>query len=95
MCGVGLALIFMRPGDPVAEGTAISLWVIGMWALTATDLYGPYHLFRIHAGLECLVFAACLHLAAIFPYPHRMIELQSPATHREPGAGIGYAAVGG
>lgn len=74
MCGVGLSLIFLRRGDPVAEGAAVALWVIGMWALTAMDLYGPYHLFRLHAGLECLLFASTLQLAMTFPYPHRIVR---------------------
>ena len=71
-CGIGLTIAgitvrLLRRRDPAARGSAASLWIIGMWALTAVDLYGPYRLFAVHAFLECLLFAATLHLALVFP----------------------------
>ena len=69
LTGVALAIRFLRPHDPAARGAALSLGLIGMWPLTATDLYGPYHLFRLHAAFECFLFAATLHLALVFPSP--------------------------
>ena len=75
MCGVALVIRLLRPEDRVARGTATALWILGMWGLTATDLYGPYRLFRLHAALECFVFAGMVHVALIFPYPRRILEL--------------------
>ncbi len=78
-CGLGLACVgltirYLRPNDPAADGGALSLWIIGMWALTAMDLYGPYQLFRAHAFFECLIFAGTFHLALVFPSPRRLVR---------------------
>jgi len=70
--GVALAIRFLRRDDPAARGSALSLWMIGMWALTAVDLYGPYRLFRAHAFFECMIFASAFHLALVFPTPRRL-----------------------
>ena len=78
LTGVALGIRFLGGRDPAARGSAASLWLIGMWALTATDLYGPYRLFAMHAFLECLLFAATLHLALVFPEP-RGIAQRFPA----------------
>jgi signal transduction histidine kinase len=72
LTGVAVVIRFLRRSDPAARGSALSLWLIGMWALTAMDLYGPYHLFRVHAFLECLLFAGAFHLALVFPSPRRL-----------------------
>ena len=76
-CGLGLTAAgitvrLLRRKDPAARGSGASLWIIGMWALTAVDLYGPYLLFPIHAFLECLLFAATLQLALLFPVTRRL-----------------------
>ncbi len=82
VCGIGLAGValvirFLRPDDPAARGSAISLWLIGMWALSALDLYGPFRMFRLHALAECLLFAGTFHLALVMPTP-RGIALRKP-----------------
>ncbi|MDJ0850647.1 MAG: ATP-binding protein [Myxococcota bacterium] len=77
LTGIALAIRFLRPDDPVARGSAVSLWLGGMWALTAADLYGPYHLFRVHAFFDCLIFAGTFHLALVFPSPRRL-ALRAP-----------------
>lgn len=69
LVGTGLGLRYLRRRSPVASGTGLALWIIGMYALTAVDLYGPYRLFRLHVALECLLFAATLHIALMFPQP--------------------------
>ncbi|MEB2344517.1 MAG: ATP-binding protein [Deltaproteobacteria bacterium] len=72
-CGValtGLALAIRILGrDEAATGSAIALWVVGMYALTACDLYGPWRLFRLHVALEAMLFAGVLHMALVLPYP--------------------------
>ncbi len=74
MGGVAIAIRRLRPADRTARGTATALSIIGLWGLTAMDLYGPYRLFRLHAALECLLFAGMVHLALVFPYPRRLVE---------------------
>src|SRR5439155_15036048 len=39
----------------------------GTYVLTAIDLYGPHHFFRLHALAESFLPAALLHLAIVFP----------------------------
>ncbi len=73
-CGVAIGIRFLRGKDRVAVGTALGLFIIGMYALTATDLYGPYRLFRVHGLFESLLFAGGLHLALVFPQPARMLQ---------------------
>ncbi len=78
VCGLGLAgmaltIRFLRGRDPLATGSVLALWIIGLWAISATDLYGPYHLFRLHALLECFLFAGATHFALVFPYPRQIV----------------------
>ena len=40
---------------------------VGVYALTAMDLYGPHVLFRLHALAEAFLPAVFLHLALLFP----------------------------
>ena len=40
---------------------------VGVYALTAMDLYGPHVLFRVHALAESFLPAVFLHLALLFP----------------------------
>ena len=68
LLGVSLALMYMAPNDPASLGCALALGVSGTWALTAVDLYGPYHLFRLHALAECMLPAASFHMALVFPH---------------------------
>ncbi|MCP5060507.1 MAG: hypothetical protein GY937_27735 [bacterium] len=75
LCGVALTIRFLRGGEMRrAGGIAWSLWISGMFALTAMDLYGDYHLFRLHAAFECFLFAATVHVALVFPAPHALLE---------------------
>ncbi len=72
LAGLGIAIRYLRPGDAAIGGAALAFYLLGLWALTAADLYGPYRLFRVHAFLECLLFAATVHLAAVFPVPRSL-----------------------
>jgi two-component system, NtrC family, sensor kinase len=89
LCGMAIAIRFLRGNDSVANGTATSLGIVGLWSLTATDLYGPYHLFRVHAASECLLAAALLHMALVFPAPARLLVRWPTLPY------FGYALAGG
>ena len=74
LLGVALAIRHLAPEDP-ASGCSLPLGIAGIWALTALDLYGPYHFFRVHAFAECLLAAGSVHMALVFPY-QRGIAIQ-------------------
>jgi signal transduction histidine kinase len=40
---------------------------LGVFALTGTDLYGPYWFFRLHLSAEAFLPATLVHLALVFP----------------------------
>ena len=46
----------------------------GLWATTACDLYGPHRFFWIHAFMECVMPAAIIHLALVFPETSRWVR---------------------
>ncbi len=72
--GVALLIRSLRGNDRLASGSFPSLYIVGLWAITAIDLYGPYRLFRLHALCETLLFAGSLHMALVFPHPSRVLE---------------------
>jgi signal transduction histidine kinase len=73
LCLVGASLGIRYLGrDVAARSGALPLWIVGMFAITAIDLYGPYQLFRAHAFLECILAAAVLQFTLIFPFPRRI-----------------------
>jgi signal transduction histidine kinase len=67
----GLVVWVLRPRAPLAR--AMLAWgaSCALFLLTAMDLYGPATFFRLHALAETLMPAAGLHLALVFPQPHR------------------------
>lgn len=71
LLGVALALIYVAPADPASTGSALALAIMGTFALTAVDLYGPYRFFRIHALTECFLGAGAIHMALVFPQRRR------------------------
>ncbi|MDH3685671.1 MAG: ATP-binding protein [Myxococcales bacterium] len=73
LCGMALGIRLLRGNDPAALGSGLFLWIGGVWALTAMDLYGPGHWFRVHAFHECLLFAAAFHMSLVFPQPSRWL----------------------
>jgi signal transduction histidine kinase len=65
--GAGLLVAWTRRGNPAATALLCTGASIGLFALTALDLYGPYWFFRLHIIGEILVGPAFLHLALVFP----------------------------
>lgn len=66
----GTALAIRRLRQAHAAQSAIPVLLLGaLWGLSATDLYGPYRMFRLHALCEALLPAAALHMALGFPLP--------------------------
>src|SRR5207247_428359 len=71
----GLMLGFVawvrRPGGPLVHSLLAVGMAGGIFLITAMDLYGPATFFRLHVLCEALVPPAVLHLALLFPQPHR------------------------
>ncbi len=63
----GLSVLYMRPGMPGPRALAALAVAAGSFAISATDLYGPYHFFRLHVASEAFMPAAFLHLGITFP----------------------------
>ncbi len=68
-----LMIRFLRGHAMVATGAFSTLFISGMWALSACDLYGPYQLFRLHAACETLLFAGVIHWTLVFPQPKELV----------------------
>ena len=64
-----LLIRHLRPLDPMAQGAFAFLLSVAAFSTTATDLYGPHRIFRLHALAETFLFAGTLHMALVFPYP--------------------------
>lgn len=71
LLGVAFAIRFLARRDPAAIGCSLALGTMGIWALTSLDLYSPYRFFRLHVLAECLVPAATIHMAFVFPVRRR------------------------
>ena len=71
--GLGALVAVGRRRDPAARACLPLLATGAVWVLTALDLYGPYHLFRLHALAEALLFPAALMMALYFPTPSRLV----------------------
>ncbi len=71
--GLGALVAMRRRHDPAARACLPLLATGAVWVLTALDLYGPYHLFRIHALAEAMLFPAALMMALYFPTPSRLV----------------------
>ena len=74
LCAMALCIRFLRGRDQLANGTSPALYLTGLFALTAIDLYGPSHWFRLHALAETLLAPAALHVALVFPRTARLLE---------------------
>lgn len=77
LLGVALALFYMAPRDSAGIGCALAFAITGTFALTAVDLYGPYHFFRIHALAECFLGAGGIHMSLVFPHRTR-VSIERP-----------------
>src|SRR5262249_8398725 len=63
----GLFVFLIRPRDPASRALLAAGTGIGIFALTALDLYGPHWFFRLHIIGETLVAPGFFYLAAVFP----------------------------
>src|SRR5205823_5299876 len=68
---LGLVVWVLRPGAPLVPALLAVGMAWGIFLITAMDLYGPATFFRLHVLCETLVPPAVLHLALLFPQPHR------------------------
>jgi diguanylate cyclase (GGDEF)-like protein len=67
MTGAALGIRTLRGSHPLARATFPFLMIAGLWGLSAMDLYGPAHLFRLHALAEALLAPAFITMALGFP----------------------------
>jgi hypothetical protein len=67
---IGLAVWVTKPG-PASVALLIQTGTIGVFFLTALDLYAPHWFFRLHAMSEALIGASAIHLALVFPVDRR------------------------
>ena len=66
---VGIVVwVLGRPGPPTTAVTLLTL-DIGLFCLTAPDLYRAGELFRVHVATEAVVGPALLYIALVFPVP--------------------------
>jgi len=65
--GTGLLVFALKPRNPASHGLLAACLIAGVWAVTATDLYGPHWFFRLHVLAESLLAAGFIHLALVFP----------------------------
>lgn len=64
---IGLVVWFLKP-DTAASTALLGLsTALGLFFLTAIDLYGPYWFFRVHILSEAFIGAGFVHLALVFP----------------------------
>ncbi len=68
---LGLVVWVLRPRAPLVHALLAVGMAWGIFLITAMDLYGPATFFRLHVLCETLVPPAVLHLALLFPQPHR------------------------
>ncbi len=95
LVGIGTALCirYLRGPHPLASATFPAMFVTALYGLTATDLYGPYWFFRLHALCEAFLFATALHLALGFPYPASILRRFPRLLHCVYAVALGFAAV--
>ena len=67
---IGLAVWVTKPG-PASVALLIQTGTIGVFFLTAMDLYAPHWFFRLHVMSEALIGASAIHLALVFPVERR------------------------
>lgn len=71
---LALVVRILRGDDSLAVGIWACSLVLGIFGLTAMDLYGPARLFRIHALAEALTLPAGVHMALVFPQRARIAK---------------------
>src|SRR5262249_1366517 len=63
---VGIGAWVLKPGTPAGLALFIATFAVGLFFLTAADLYAPDWFFRLHVLSEALLAAGFLHLALVF-----------------------------
>jgi signal transduction histidine kinase len=63
---VGIGAWVFKPGTPAGLALFITTFAVGLFFLTAADLYAPDWFFRLHVLSEALLAAGFLHLALVF-----------------------------
>jgi signal transduction histidine kinase len=63
---IGLAVWVTKPG-PASVALLMQTGTIGVFFLTAMDVYAPHWFFRLHVMSEALIGASAIHLALVFP----------------------------
>ncbi len=63
---IGIAVWVTKPGA-ASLALLIQTGTIGVFFLTAIDLYAPHWFFRLHVFSEALIGASTVHLALVFP----------------------------
>jgi signal transduction histidine kinase len=66
-CAIGLLVLWLGKGSPASWGLVSATFSTGVFVATATDLYGPFRLFRLHVAAEAAMAAGFVHLALVFP----------------------------
>ncbi|NOT54593.1 MAG: GAF domain-containing protein [Deltaproteobacteria bacterium] len=64
---LGIVVWFLKPQDLAARSFCVASLALGTFSMTVLDLYGPSHLFRLHALSEAIFPFAFIHLALVFP----------------------------
>ncbi|NOT56079.1 MAG: GAF domain-containing protein [Deltaproteobacteria bacterium] len=64
---IGLIVWFLKPRAAASTALLSLSTVLGLFFLTAMDLYGPHWFFRVHILCEAFIGAGFLHLALVFP----------------------------
>lgn len=65
--GVGVLVWMLGPSTPTTAGTMAVMVNLGLFFLTAMDLYGPARFFRLHVTTEAFFAPTLFHLAIVFP----------------------------
>jgi signal transduction histidine kinase len=67
IAAIGFVVWLLKP-DTAASAALLSLsTALGLFFLTAIDLYGPHWFFRVHIVSEAFIGASFVHLALVFP----------------------------
>lgn len=67
IAGIGIGVWSVTPQAPASRALLSLSLTIGVFFLTANDLYFPHWFFRLHVLAEVFMPASFLHLAVVFP----------------------------
>jgi signal transduction histidine kinase len=64
---IGFVVWLLKPHTAASAALLSLSTALGLFFLTAVDLYGPYWFFRVHILSEAFIGAGFVHLALVFP----------------------------